>query len=256
MLRLKLSIPFAIFAVLAPFWAIWSFSQTAAPDSQTSPPLYSSGPVTPYDQAEPNLSDVLRFRRGERYNSPNSPLPPLGEDSDAVLVVEDMGDFFRDPLPFDQSDAVVVVKVTAGQSYLSNDKRDLYSEFNAKVQKVLKAPQSHNVQPSDNIALERQGGTIRLPSGKLIVRGSKDFSMPLIGKRYLFFLRFNPDTEDFHIVTGYQLEGQHIYRLDELDYAQSDRHHDKLIHPLRQESGNEEQFLGRVRAKKQSREGR
>jgi hypothetical protein len=43
-------------------------------------------------------------------------------------------------------------------------------------------------------------------AGKLLVRCSKDFSMPPLGKRYLLSLKFNPITGDFHILTGYQLE--------------------------------------------------
>jgi len=221
MLGLKSLVRSSILVCVLPFWATCSLLQTSPPVPPPFPPQYSSGPVTEYDRAQPNIGDVLRFRRGERYNSPNSTLPPLGEDSDSVLIVEDMGDYYRE----------------------------------GEVQEVLKTPQGHDIKPTDSIDVERQGGAIRLPSGKLLIRGSRDFSMPLVGKRYLFFLRFNRNTEDSHIVTGYQLEGQHIYRLDELDYAHSDRHHDNLIHTLRQETGNEDQFLGRVRAKRPPLEG-
>jgi len=53
--------------------------------SQASPPpVYSYGPVTDYSAALPNASDVLRFRRGLRYNSPDSSGPELGEQSETV----------------------------------------------------------------------------------------------------------------------------------------------------------------------------
>jgi hypothetical protein len=72
--------------------------------------------------------------------------------------------------------------------------------------------------------------------------------MPQVGKRYLLFLRYNQSAEDFHIVTGYQLEGQHTYMLDELDYAHTDRRHETLLHPLREHGDDEERFLSRARA--------
>ncbi|HTG27239.1 MAG TPA: hypothetical protein VK818_03360 [Methylomirabilota bacterium] len=70
--------------------------------------------------------------------------------------------------------------------------------------------------------------------------------MPLVGKRYLLFLKYDPSTEDFHIVTGYQLDGEHTYKLDV--YSYSDRNNDKLIHPLREQGQTEGQLLDRVKA--------
>src|SRR6266851_2636333 len=76
-----LMIVLSVFALAA--WAQTSPPQTQIPaPTSASPPQFSPGPVTDYNAALPNSGDVLRFRRGERYNSPNSPLPGLGEDSD------------------------------------------------------------------------------------------------------------------------------------------------------------------------------
>src|SRR4029077_9334934 len=129
----------SVFALAA--WAQTSPPRTQIPaPTSSSPPQFSPGPLTDYNAALPNSTDVLRFRRGERYNSPNSPLPELGEESDATLVSEQMGDYYRDPMPFSQSDAVVVGTVRDGQTHLSNDKRDIYTEFNITVQEVVKTP--------------------------------------------------------------------------------------------------------------------
>jgi hypothetical protein len=220
-----------------------------SPPSPAIPPLFSPGPLTPYSAATQPSTDVLRFRRGERYNSPNSPLPGLGEESDATLVSEEMGDYYRDPMPVSQSDAVVVGIVKDGQAYLSNDRRDIYTEFNIVLQEVVKAPSGSYLRADDTSAVERNGGAIRLPSGKVLIRAAKDYSMPLIGKRYLLFLRYNGDsTEDYHLLTGYQLEGSQVYRLDDLDYAYAARHHGDLAHPLRKDGANETQLLQQARS--------
>jgi hypothetical protein len=136
-------------------------------------------------------------------------LPELGEESDATLVSEEMDDYYRDPMPVSQSDAVIVGSVKDGQAYLSNDKRDIYTEFKITVQEVVKS--ARYLQADDTIAIERNGGAVRLPSGKVLIRSVSDYSMPFVGKRYLLFLRYNGDsTEDYHLLTGYQLERNHL----------------------------------------------
>jgi hypothetical protein len=221
----------------------FTFVQTTAA-SET--PQYSVGPLTDYSVAVPGTNDVLRLRRGQRYNVPDPSLPELGEQSDPGLVGGGSSHFYRDPLPFSQSDAVVVGLVTAGQAYLSDDKREIYSEFNVSVQEALTVSSARHIQAGDSAVVERYGGAIRLPSGKILFRAFRDFSMPLVGKRYLLFLKYDPSTEDFHIVTGYQLDGEHTYKLDV--YSYSDRNSDKLIYPLREQGQSEEQLLDRVKA--------
>jgi hypothetical protein len=103
--------------VLLCFFTAGFFGQTAVAPSAT-PPLYSLGPITDYYAALPNSSDVLQFRRSERYNIPNPNLPELGDDSEVGLVESPPTHSKKDPMPFDASDVVVVGTVTAGQSYL------------------------------------------------------------------------------------------------------------------------------------------
>lgn len=147
---------------------------------QAPAPQYSFGPPTEYNAARPDSKDVLRFRRGERYNSPDSPLPELGEDSDATLV----GTLFDAPVvrfPFEYSDTVVVGTVNTGQSYLSDDRHDIYSEFRVTLEEVIKTPTAPFLRIDDSIDVQRHGGIIKLPSGKLLTRGFLIDSMPVIG---------------------------------------------------------------------------
>jgi hypothetical protein len=225
--------------------AFSAFAQTSATRSPATP-LYSVGPVTDYNSALPILSDVLRFRRGERYNNPVLALPELGEESETQWEMRETH-FRKNPMPFGGSDAVVTGTITAGQAYLSNDKQNIYSEFKLKLQEIVKAPNHSFVRAGDSIDIQRKGGAIRLPSGKVLVKGMLEDSMPQVGKRYLLFLKYDPNTEDYGVLTGYQLEGDEVYRLDDLSYDES--HHDKVIHPLRREGVSEDQFLDRGKAK-------
>jgi hypothetical protein len=221
-----------------------AFNQTTA---ASDIPQYSVGPLTDHSVAVPGPNDVLRLRRGQRYNTLDSSGPELGEQSDDGEVGLSSPHSYLDPFPFGLSDNVVVGQVTTGQAYLSDDKRDIYSEFNVSVQeaRTISSAERH-IQSGDSVVVQRYGGAIRLPSGKVLFRALQDFSMPLVGKRYLLFLKYDPSTEDFHIVTGYQLDGQHTYNLD--IHSRSDQIYTKLIHPLRDQGQNEQQLLDRVKA--------
>lgn len=222
-----------------------SFGQTPVAPSTTLP-LYSIGPITDYNAALSNYRDVLQFRRGERYNIPDSTVPELGEDSEAGLVELPPTHSKKNPMPFDASDAVVVGTVTAGQSYLSNDKRDIYSEFKVNLQEIIKNSDTVYLRANLSIDIQRKGGAIRLPSGKVLTRSVRADSMPQIASRYLLFLKYDQATEDYAVLNGYQLAGNEVYRLDDLSWT--DSNFPKLVHPLRSEGVTEDQFLARVKS--------
>jgi hypothetical protein len=136
--------------------------------------------------------------------------------------------------------------VTEGQSYLSNDKRNIYSEFKLKLQEIIKTPNGPYLRVGDSIDVQRKGGAIRLPSGKVVIRAALANSMPQVVKRYLLFLKYSPDAEDFGLLTGYSLEGNQVYCLDDLNFGESN--HQKVVHSLRKEDMSEDQFLARVRS--------
>jgi hypothetical protein len=204
--------------------------------------------------ALPNSSDVLRFRRGERYNIPDSTLPKLGEDSEVGIVDLPATHSKKNPMPFDTNDAVVVGTVTAGQSYLSNDKRDIYSEFKMKVQEIIQASDIVYLRANDSIDIQRKGGAIRLLSGKVLTRAVLADSMPQIGSRYLLFLKYDHSTQDYAVLNAYQLAGNEVYRLDDLSW--NDSRYPELVHPLRSEGVSENNFLADVKSTMLSQKGR
>jgi hypothetical protein len=231
--------------VLLSLSTIGSFGQTSFATTAT-PPQYTPGPITDYTAAQPSSSDVLRFRRGERYNIPDPSLLELGENSETAIWELPETHFQKNAMPFDASDAVVVGTVNAGQSYLSNDRRNIYSEFKLKLQEIIKTSNALYLRVADSIDIQRKGGAVRLPSGKVLTRGALADSMPHVGNRYLLFLKFNRDTDDFGVLTGYELEGTEVYRLDDLNFSESN--HQKAIHPLRKEGVSEDQFLARAKS--------
>jgi hypothetical protein len=79
-----------------------------------------------------------------------------------------------------------------------------------------------------------------------LTRGAICESMPLIGTRYLLFLKYDPSTEDYSISMGYELAGNEVYRLDELGV--DDGNYSQIAHVLRAEGVSEGEFLARAKS--------
>jgi hypothetical protein len=115
-------------------------------------------------------------------------------------------------LPVAQSEAVIIGKVTDASAYLTEDKSSVYSEFTVCIEEVLK-----NDQPllllGSSITLDRPGGRVRYSNGKTSQFSLAGFGMPLVGGRYIFFIKGDVD-EDYQIITAYQIQQGRIYPLD------------------------------------------
>jgi len=122
--------------------------------------------------------------------------------------------WFKDltPLPFEHSDTVLIGGVIRSSAHLSNDKTGIYSEFDVQVEEVLKDT-LNSINVGDKVCLERFGGAVRFPSGVIQKYETRGQGMPIVGERYVFFLK-RKNEMDFAIVTGYQLDGQVVLPLD------------------------------------------
>ncbi|PYS67001.1 MAG: hypothetical protein DMF73_20355 [Acidobacteria bacterium] len=102
--------------------------------------------------------------------------------------------------------------------FLSEDKSAVYSEFGIRIDEVLKTETRFPVVSGSVLPVERMGGLVRFPSGKLAVSIVDKQDMPHIGGRYVLFLvhRFSSETEDFHILTGYELRSGRVSLLDRI----------------------------------------
>lgn len=218
-------------------------SRSSSPPS--SPPMYNAGPVTDYNLALPNSGDVIQFRRGERYNVPDTSVAELGENSEARLWTLPSSHFKKDPMPFASSD-VVVGTVSAGQTHFSNDRRDIYSEFKIAIQDVVKNSANPYLRVGNSVDVQRPGGAVWLPSGKVLTRAFYANAMPQIGGRYLLFLKYDPSTEDYAVLMGYELDGDEVYRLDEVRVE--DTYNPQPVRSLRREGISESQFLARTKS--------
>jgi hypothetical protein len=120
-------------------------------------------------------------------------------------------------LPVDKSRIIVFGTVTEAKAHLSEKKQAVYSEFTIEVEKVFKNDTDKKI--NSKISAERQGGIVRFPSGFekwVYVEGQ---GMPVIQKRYLFFLSYDaagvlPQKEDLSILTAYEIKDGRVTPLD------------------------------------------
>jgi hypothetical protein len=116
--------------------------------------------------------------------------------------------------PTEKATAIVCGTVTDARGYLSNDKSGVYSSFTIQVEEVLKNPGKLTVDSV--IEVEREGGRVQFPSGRIRLYMIAEQDMPKVGSRYVFFLVDGNNELVFEILTGYEIKDSAILPLDEL----------------------------------------
>lgn len=114
-------------------------------------------------------------------------------------------------LPAESSDAVILGTVQDARAYLSPDKTGVYSEFDVKVDEVLK-DSTNLISVGGLVAADREGGRVRYPSGEIVPYTISAQGVLRVNKRYILFLKGGED--GFRIVTGYELRGGKARALD------------------------------------------
>ncbi len=168
-------------------------------------------PIVDYNSAEPaNATErAKRQAKGKKYNRRFPSVDP------AVTVTEEGYHWPVDfpPLPIKQSSVIIMGRVTAAQAYLSSDRTGVYSEFTIQVNEILKNENQVPLTCGSTITVERTGGRVRFPSGKVGFVRVIGQGMPQVGQQYLLFLALN-EQGDFNILTGYELNAGQVLPLD------------------------------------------
>ena len=166
----------------------------------------------PSDQA----AKEIRVRKSRKYNSHG--VSEISETSDAAFVVNDeLGSLSA--LPVDKSSVVLIGEITSAKAYLSEDKTAVYSEFEVRIQTVFKNRGNQLLTAGKSLDVERFGGRVRLPSGKLFIEAIDNQDMPRVGSKYLLFLSNDfigakHSDYDFNILMGYELKVGKVIPLD------------------------------------------
>lgn len=195
------------------------FSQTAGrslKDNELNKPQQKKYRFPTADYNEPDSSDAqkdrLRKEKQKRHNDFKlvTSKPPEWQ-AERVFIGEGAMNF--PALPVAESSYILLGKVTNAEAHLSENKKNVYSEFSVSVEKVFKTANSSLIE-GNVIAVDRIGGYVKYPSGRTVLYRVSSTNMPAVNERYLFFLT-SKNNQDFSILTAYALNSDGVSPLDD-----------------------------------------
>ncbi|HSE15698.1 MAG TPA: hypothetical protein VLB46_01515 [Pyrinomonadaceae bacterium] len=192
-------------------------------------------PVADYETSLPT-DPALRGKRqakNKKYDKSEWPIVPNAIADSTVRLHQVNPDL--PAFPVRQSTLIVIGQIASASAYLSNDKTGVYSEFDVVVEEVLKNAVGQQPLAGLSIAVIREGGRIRFPSGRVHWYGIAEQSMPRLGGRYVLFLTGEGE-EVLTILTGYELAAGKVVPLDDLN------------NPNKYLDGDEATFLNSLKA--------
>lgn len=168
-------------------------------------------PVLDLKRAQTTGSDQLKGRKRGQGLSKGTRIEELQAGVEP-LPFSAHGRQFIPALPVEQSNAIVIGKVTDRRAVLMDDKFGIYSEFSIKISEILKDDLG-GFFIDQVITTSRPGGAVRFPSGKV-----QEYTISLQGypqqdKSYVLFLK-RDEFGDYSIVTGYEVSGSMVQPLD------------------------------------------
>jgi len=177
-------------------------------------------PKVDYDSPEPTdpAERMKRHNKGKHFDNGYISKKPTRYSS----VLSSHWDVGLSALPVEQSSAVLLASTVSRGAFLSNDRSGVYTELSVRVEQVLKGDYD---QLSENciVDINRVGGVVHYSSGEESLFSIEGQNIPVVGKRYLFFLKAIPDSVDFEIITGYELSASRVKALDSpAQFAQFD----------------------------------
>lgn len=176
--------------------------------------FWSRFPVVDYDAPEPNdpSERAKRQKKNKHYDRQGLVSKNPSASGESTFRMNHWASGLS-ALPAGESDAVLTVEIKRAEAHLSHDKSGVYSEFSAQIADVMKDASSR-LQAGTVITVRRVGGVIHYPNGHKELYAIAEQHMPIVGGRYLLFLKAIEPGEDYEIVTGYQFENGQVMPLD------------------------------------------
>lgn len=175
-------------------------------------------PVVDLNSPEPADASLKKRRADKSRKFDNKSQPKISELTNVTFVAnEELGKL--PALPVERSSMILVGEIVSANAYLSSDKSSVYSEFEVRIETIFKNKSRQTFNPGNLMAIERFGGRVRLPSGKLFIAAVDNQDMPRLGVRYVLFLTNDffgtkHSDEDFNLLMGYELRAGKVFPLD------------------------------------------
>lgn len=121
-------------------------------------------------------------------------------------------------IPVSDSTAIVIGTVASGKCFINSDRTFVYTDYQVKLDQILKPDAGRNLQIGDTVTASRPGGAIHFPSGHVTNVLNVGHGLPEIGAQYILFLwRAIPEFDEYEIIidSGYDLKDGRVYALDD-----------------------------------------
>jgi hypothetical protein len=212
----RTKVPIEVLLVVFVILLVLVGSQLMAMRAQNRPDknkVDESYPIVEYNASLPAEAEARSKReRANRSYDRNTVVTksPVGTE---VLI---MNDFWNSlpALPVYGSNAIVMGSVVEAQAFLSNDKTGAYSEFTIQIEKVFKDDKDAPLSFGSIVKVDRLGARVRHSADRTVWYHVPGLSMPQLGKKYVLFLRRNANTENYLILTAYEIRSGRVYALD------------------------------------------
>ena len=161
---------------------------------------------------EPEPTDTIKRaklkKQKERYDKDAPFVHPRPHHTEIAFRPEWQFDF--PGLPVAKSDVIVIGQVLNAEAHRSNNKLNVFSNFEIRVDQILKGSR---LTAGSVINVQRIGGFVIYPNGQRVLFRLVGTGMPAVQGRYVFFLNVIDD-EDYSILTGYELGVEGVVPLD------------------------------------------
>jgi len=193
-----------------------SFRQTK---TEPQSPNFEQFPIVDFDEKEPSDPAVrsARAAKGRKYSKRY--LPKISETTDQLYSAADW-DVGLPAIPNAKSSAIVIGTISKSEAHVTENRTAIYSEFTVYPDVVVKNDLENPVEVRHPITFQRNGGRVRMPSGKIVVSWTSHQNMPRVGSRYVLFLTHDFETKgdtgkDFYLLTGYEIRTGRVFPLDD-----------------------------------------
>ena len=112
------------------------------------------------------------------------------------------------------ADAVVIGTIDSKSAQLTEDENFVFTDYQTTVEEVIKNNVAAPIAVASTITTTRDGGVVEL-NNRTFRAKREDFDPPIVGQRYLLFLRFIPATGSYLMYGNgtFRVEAQRIIAL-------------------------------------------
>jgi hypothetical protein len=177
--------------------------------------FFKQFPTARYD--EPEEQDLARRAKrqkaGKRYEDAGGlveSILPIAEDEERMLVTDVY--LSVSAIPVKESELIVIGKVLDASAHLSNNKKNVYSEFTVQIDEILRDT-TGNIKKEDSVTVDREGGFVEYINGLRRLHRIGGLLMPQVGGKHILFLRNRDKGPNYEIINGYELKEDGVRNL-------------------------------------------